>query len=161
MGSRWYDPALGRFISPDSIVPDTYNPLAYDRYAYVANNPVKFIDPGGHCWGIASGIRGLPSYDTTCKNLDMALTNVQSDQASAGQKIGAAAYIGAEGLAHGGLVTGAAMAACSAIAPCAQAASSALGISAGAPAIQNGLQTIQSNVQNLWNMYPFIRGTLL
>jgi filamentous hemagglutinin len=36
-----------------------------------------------------------------------------------------------------------------------------LGISAGAPTIQNGLQTIQSNVQNLWNMNPFTRGNVI
>jgi hypothetical protein len=91
----------------------------------------------------------------------MALTIVQSDQATAGQKAGAAAYIGAQGLAHGALFIGAVLAACSVVAPCAEAASSVLGISAGAPTIQNGLQTIQSNVQNLWNMNPFTRGNVI
>ena len=159
--ARFYDPVLGRWIQSDSYVPDKGNPQGLDRYAYVANNPLKYEDSSGHCWGIASGIRGLPTYGTTCNNLDMALTIVQSDQATAGQKAGAAAYIGAEGLAHGALATGIAMAACSAVAPCAQAASSVLGISAGAPAIQNGIQTIQSNVQNLWNMNPFTRGNVI
>jgi len=132
-----------------------------DRYAYVAYNPLKYEDSNGHCWGIASGIRGLPTYGTTCNNLDMALTIVQSDQASSGQKAGAVAYIAAEGLAHGALVAGTAMLACSAVAPCAQAASSVLGISAGDPAVQNRLQIVQSNVQNLWNMNPFTRGNVI
>jgi RHS repeat-associated protein len=48
MGARWFDPLLGRFISADTIVPSPYNPLAYDRYAYSYNNPLKFIDPTGH-----------------------------------------------------------------------------------------------------------------
>ena len=38
--SRFYDPALGRFASPDSIVPEPGNPLAWDRYAYANNNPL-------------------------------------------------------------------------------------------------------------------------
>lgn len=48
-GSRRYDPALGRFIQPDSIVPvASQGAQAYDRYAYVNNNPVNFNDPSGH-----------------------------------------------------------------------------------------------------------------
>jgi hypothetical protein len=91
----------------------------------------------------------------------MALAIVQSDQASPGERVGAGAYLAAEGLAHFALVTGTTLAACSEVAPCAEAASSLLGISAGASAIQNGLQTIQSNIQNLWNMNPSTRGNLI
>jgi RHS repeat-associated protein len=47
-GSRYYDPLLGRFISPDSMIPDPSNPADYDRYAYVRNNPVRYSDPTGH-----------------------------------------------------------------------------------------------------------------
>jgi RHS repeat-associated protein len=100
-GSRWYDPALGRFISPDSIVPDKGNPQGLDRYAYVANNPISRVDTGGHCWGIASFIRGLPTYRTTCNNLDMALTIIKSEEASADDRVLAGAYITGEFLAHG------------------------------------------------------------
>jgi RHS repeat-associated protein len=46
--SRWYDPNLSRFLTPDSIVPDPYNPLDYDRYSYVLNNPINMVDPSGH-----------------------------------------------------------------------------------------------------------------
>ena len=48
MGARWYDPALGRFISPDPIVPQLGNPQTLNRYAYALNNPVKYNDPTGH-----------------------------------------------------------------------------------------------------------------
>jgi RHS repeat-associated protein len=44
--ARWYDPALGRFAQADSIVPGGVQGL--DRYAYVSNNPLKYIDPSGH-----------------------------------------------------------------------------------------------------------------
>jgi len=47
-GSRYYDPALGRFIQPDTIVPDPGNSQALNRYTYVNNNPLKYTDPTGH-----------------------------------------------------------------------------------------------------------------
>lgn len=33
----------------NSIIPDPYNPLDYNRYAYTRYNPVKYTDPSGHC----------------------------------------------------------------------------------------------------------------
>jgi RHS repeat-associated protein len=50
MGARWYDAQLGRWISPDSIIPDPANPQSFDRYSYVAGNPLRYTDPSGHCW---------------------------------------------------------------------------------------------------------------
>ncbi len=47
-GARWYDPALGHFIQPDTIVPDPANGLDYHRYGYVRFNPLKYNDPTGH-----------------------------------------------------------------------------------------------------------------
>ncbi len=53
--SRHYDPELGRFIQPDSIVPlASQGVQAYDRYAYTNNNPVIHNDPTGHCVDFAS-----------------------------------------------------------------------------------------------------------
>ncbi len=112
-GSRWFDPSLGRFISPDPIVPgtgeggnpnavgylgvSTYSPLivdyhesqflfqlnsenqariqhpiinrsplptnsvAFDRYAYSFDNPLRYTDPTGHCpFCIAIPFIGIP-----------------------------------------------------------------------------------------------------
>ena len=36
---------LANFISPDSIVPNPANPQSLNRYAALANNPLKFTDP--------------------------------------------------------------------------------------------------------------------
>ncbi len=47
-GARYYNPALGRFISPDSVVARPENPQNLDRYSYVRNNPVKLVDPSGY-----------------------------------------------------------------------------------------------------------------
>ncbi|MBV6397142.1 MAG: hypothetical protein HFACDABA_02747 [Anaerolineales bacterium] len=47
--ARWLDPSLGRFTSPDTIVPtSTQGTQAWDRYAFVNNNPVRYTDPTGH-----------------------------------------------------------------------------------------------------------------
>jgi RHS repeat-associated protein len=55
--ARYYSSRLGRFTSPDSIVPQPGNPQAWNRYAYVRNNPVKLVDPTGHAdeCGFTSG----------------------------------------------------------------------------------------------------------
>jgi RHS repeat-associated protein len=48
-GARSYSPILGRFISADSIVPGAGNPQAFNRYSYTFNNPLRYVDPSGHC----------------------------------------------------------------------------------------------------------------
>ena len=45
--ARFYDPQLGRFAQADTIVPGGVQ--GYDRYAYVNNSPLNFVDPSGHC----------------------------------------------------------------------------------------------------------------
>ncbi|MBL8099473.1 MAG: RHS repeat-associated core domain-containing protein [Anaerolineales bacterium] len=44
--ARWYDSSLGRFAQADTIVPSGSQGL--DRYAYVNNSPMNYIDPSGH-----------------------------------------------------------------------------------------------------------------
>ncbi|MGC9397236.1 MAG: RHS repeat-associated core domain-containing protein [Anaerolineae bacterium] len=46
--ARYYDPALGRFIQADTIVPSPANPQSLNRYAYTLNNPLRYTDPTGH-----------------------------------------------------------------------------------------------------------------
>jgi RHS repeat-associated protein len=46
-GARLYDPVLGKFISPDSIVPYPDDPQTLNRYSYVNNNPLRYVDPEG------------------------------------------------------------------------------------------------------------------
>ncbi len=47
--ARYYDGALGRFISADSIVPQPGNPQSLNRYSFSLSNPLKYTDPSGHC----------------------------------------------------------------------------------------------------------------
>ena len=48
-GARWYDADIGRFMQADTIVPlQVQGTQAFDRYAYVNNNPLRFTDPWGN-----------------------------------------------------------------------------------------------------------------
>jgi RHS repeat-associated protein len=47
MNGRIYDPRIGRFISADPYVPEPFSGQSLNRYAYVFNNPLSFIDPSG------------------------------------------------------------------------------------------------------------------
>lgn len=50
-GARFYDAALGRFLTPDPTVPkDGADYLGLNRYAYVKNNPIHYTDPTGLSW---------------------------------------------------------------------------------------------------------------
>jgi hypothetical protein len=46
--ARWYDAQLGRFVSADTIVPEPGKPQALNRFSYVYNNPLRYVDPTGH-----------------------------------------------------------------------------------------------------------------
>ncbi len=39
---------MSRYITPDTIVPDPYNPQSLNRYSYCLNNPLIYTDPSGH-----------------------------------------------------------------------------------------------------------------
>ena len=46
--ARYYDPVIGHFISPDTLVPDPTSVWDYNRFLYVRGNPLKFTDPSGY-----------------------------------------------------------------------------------------------------------------
>jgi len=70
--ARYYDASLGRFSSPDPFVQDPSDPQTLNRYAYVRNNPVNYVDPSGYSFwskffGIIIGVAvavmtGNPDY---------------------------------------------------------------------------------------------------
>jgi len=47
MNGRLYDPKLHRFMQPDNYIQDPYNSQNYNRYGYVLNNPLKYVDYSG------------------------------------------------------------------------------------------------------------------
>lgn len=46
-GARYYANTQGRFTSVDSVAGYLSNPQSLNRYSYVLNNPLKFVDPTG------------------------------------------------------------------------------------------------------------------
>ena len=76
--ARYYDPDLGRFLSPDSLPIRVGEPLDLNRYLYVRNNPVRFIDPLGLEpveWGPAWGPE---TPDVIAKKLDVVKQELQN-----------------------------------------------------------------------------------
>lgn len=47
MQQRYYDPAIGRFLSVDPVTADATTGDNFNRYKYAANNPYRFTDPDG------------------------------------------------------------------------------------------------------------------
>lgn len=48
MGRRFFDPRLGRFLSPDAVVGEFYRIDAWNPYAYGYGNPLRYVDPTGY-----------------------------------------------------------------------------------------------------------------
>ncbi|HZV45357.1 MAG TPA: RHS repeat-associated core domain-containing protein, partial [Saprospiraceae bacterium] len=72
--SRYYDPLIGRFIQPDRFIPQPADPQTLNRYTYVGNNPITFVDPTGHWFGvddlIAFGVGFAVGFTTTLLTSD-------------------------------------------------------------------------------------------
>ena len=47
MNGRVYDPAIGRFLSPDPIVADASFSQGWNAYSYALNSPLSYSDPSG------------------------------------------------------------------------------------------------------------------
>ena len=47
LNSRYYDPAIGRFLNPDIYVNANGDLTGFNMYAYCSNNPVMYMDPIG------------------------------------------------------------------------------------------------------------------
>jgi len=63
--ARFFDARLGRFVQPDSVVPlASQGVQAWDRYAGLNNNPVRFNDPTGHMISCGDGEVGACGGDT-------------------------------------------------------------------------------------------------
>ncbi len=46
--ARWYDAGIIQFNQPDTLIPDPYNTLDWNRYGYARYNALKYTDPTGH-----------------------------------------------------------------------------------------------------------------
>ncbi len=48
MNGRVFDPVLARFTSADPFIVSPTNLQGFNRYSYVRNNPLRFVDPSGY-----------------------------------------------------------------------------------------------------------------
>ncbi|WP_166445814.1 DNRLRE domain-containing protein [Enterocloster lavalensis] len=46
--ARYYNPNKGRFFQEDTYLGNIINPLTLNRYAYVVNSPLNYVDPSGY-----------------------------------------------------------------------------------------------------------------
>ncbi|MCP3143129.1 RHS repeat-associated core domain-containing protein [Pyxidicoccus xibeiensis] len=47
MKGRLYDPTVGRFLTRDPVVQAPFSSQGFNRYSYVLNNPLRYVDPSG------------------------------------------------------------------------------------------------------------------
>lgn len=75
LNARYYHPMFGRFVSPDLIVQNIYDPLTWTSYIYCRDNPTTYVDPSGRdFWGIfiaALAIVALIVVTIVCVVLDV------------------------------------------------------------------------------------------
>ena len=68
-GARMYEPRWGRFVSPDEEV-EAFDAGGLNRYSYVANSPLSWVDPDGRSRGRPRTARepGIHSLDRMMMN---------------------------------------------------------------------------------------------
>ena len=69
---RYYDPAIGRFLSVDPVTAYEQPGQNFNRYWYAGNNPYRFTDPDGRrCSPIVNAaVRGITGGGPTCAEID-------------------------------------------------------------------------------------------
>jgi RHS repeat-associated protein len=102
-GARYYDASLGRFVQADTIVPNPGNPQSLNRYSYVYNNPLAYVDDDGHFALLVTAIGGAIAGAVVSSALQVA-HNLQQ-----GQSLGEAVLNVDPGKVAGAAVGGAVM----------------------------------------------------
>ena len=64
MNGRVQDAVIGRFLSPDPFVQAPLNGQSLNRYSYVFNNPLSYVDPSGFGADATPGCRAIISHGT-------------------------------------------------------------------------------------------------
>ena len=65
MQQRYYDPAVGRFLSTDPMAVDGATAGNFNRYNYAANNPYRYTDPDGRT-AIVGAAAGCAATGPAC-----------------------------------------------------------------------------------------------
>ncbi len=106
--ARYYSAAGGRFLSPDTLVPNAEEPQSLNRYTYCQNNPLNLVDPNGHnpfaviiaiaivAGAVEGGTHGQPFQSSAWHNFDVQAAVIGGTVAgvSAGTGLGIAGALG-------------------------------------------------------------------
>lgn len=115
MNARLYDPAVGRFLSPDPYIQSPDFSQNYNRYSYAYNNPLVYTDPNGELawfyWVGAAIVGGVSNLIANWNNIDGFWQGVASFGIGAGAAVGivASGGTGAGALVGVGAAGGAAV----------------------------------------------------
>ena len=82
MGARYYDQQVGRFMSPDPLVPDPVNPADWNPYSYVRNSPINLFDPTGAAPEGADGEYGTSGDSFSLADFGMGALAAVGDEIS-------------------------------------------------------------------------------
>ncbi len=72
MQQRYYDPAIGRFLSVDPVTANSGTGANFNRYWYANNNPYKFTDPDGRQSKPSDDLDDV--YETVLSGIDASVT---------------------------------------------------------------------------------------
>ena len=83
MQQRYYDPAIGRFLSVDPVTASSVTGANFNRYWYANNNPYRFTDPDGRaacpgqkitsCIEVSTKISALQTSVNTSSEINQAI----------------------------------------------------------------------------------------
>ena len=74
--ARSYNPTIARWISPDPIVGNAFDPQSLNKYGYVRNDPVNRIDPDGRMTSELQNLMSMGWSEVDAANLLYALPNI-------------------------------------------------------------------------------------
>lgn len=102
MQQRYYDPAIGRFLSVDPMTTDMDTGWNFNRYSYAKNNPYKFTNPDGRCpicagFAIGAGIDiavQVASSMAQGQDFGDAVSNINGTQVLISGALGAVGQLG-------------------------------------------------------------------
>lgn len=106
-GARYYDPSIGRFVTPDTIVQAPYDPQSLNRYSYCRNNPLNYVDPTGHWFWAAIIIGAILGGASASTSHQPIWQGVLMGALGGALVAGGAAAFGFWGAAGGGMLAGA------------------------------------------------------
>ena len=144
---------MGRPLSADTFVPAPGDPQSLNRYTYVKNNPIRYIDSTGHCGPLTPVCLGLllGGMALLLQGDSPDLNVTPEDVAS--QRLGGALVVGGAALVGGSALAGTAGAT--------QGGTAVTAACAGGDCtneVKGAGQAAQQAAQSVWKFDPFRRG---